>query len=100
MEFRVRPSLAGENVVRRESVVGARDMIVKEYCMVNCHGPQLRVGHFGPVDSSMDEQSSSNGHDVLYSFLRNAIVVVSPSTSKLARLFEFSKVVRILKAGE
>jgi len=91
MELVVGPALSGEQIIGRETIVLAGNMIVHKDGIVDGHRPQLRVSDFGPVDGSMEKESPGNGHHILDTFLCDAVVVVGSSSSETDSLLEVAE---------
>jgi hypothetical protein len=60
------------------------------------HRQQSSVGNLGPMNSCMDEHTSSRGSDGPNGSLHNAILIVSYSSSKLIYLM---KLIQVLCKG-
>ena len=88
VELGMWPTLTGEEIFWRESAVHFGKVVVEKHRMIHSHWPQLGIGHFRPMDGSMQHHGSGARHDILDGFLCHSILVVAGCSSKRGDLFE------------
>lgn len=100
LELGLRPAGSGEDVERTEAGVERGHAVPDVDRMLDRHGPERGVRHFGPVDGRVEEHCSSNGDDGSDGALCFPVLMVGADSSCSGMLLEGAKVVGIILGGE
>jgi len=95
LEIRLRPPGLGKEIMGTDSSSGVGHEVVKTDSMIHCKGPKGGISDIRPMDSSMKEHSSCNGHNGLDRPFCNSIVVVGANSSELRDLGESLEVLAV-----
>ena len=100
VEFGMRPSGFGEDVVGTDACRGIRHVVVEKDGVIHCQRPEASVGDVGPMDGTVEHHCSCDAHYRLYTSLGASVVMMSSNSSEVGDLSKGFEVCREFLGGK